>query len=74
MTKQITISLPDKHFETFMGLFKQYKIKVEMPIHKTINLSQAQKAILDQRLKQYKDAPNDVTEWDAFMKELENEI
>jgi hypothetical protein len=74
MAKQLMISLPDKHFDTFMGLFKQFKIKVEIPKKKALGLSKEQKKILDERVNQYFKNPSDVTEWDTFMKELKNEI
>ncbi len=74
MTRQLTISLPDKHFDTFMGLFKQFKIKVEVSSDSKSNLSNEQKRILDNRLNQYLNNPDDVTDWDTFSKELENEI
>jgi hypothetical protein len=74
MAKQLTISLPDKHFDTFMGLFKQFKVKVQLPEKKTIGLSKNQKKILDERVNNYLKSPRDVTDWDDFMKELDNEI
>lgn len=73
MAHQVTLTIPDGDYNFFQALIKKFRWKVEEE-EQTFNLTQEQKDRLDNRLKHFKENPSDITEWDSFMKELDNEV
>ena len=75
MTQRLTISLPDKHFDTFMELFKQFKVKVETQKNDAVaDLSSEEKSISDERLKDYYKNPTDISDFDTTIDEIETNL
>ena len=73
MAHQVTLTIPDGDYNFFMTLIKKFRWKVEEK-EQSFTLTQEQKDILDKRLQQLRDNPAGITEWDTFMKDLDNEV
>ena len=70
MTTQITVKMPDERYDFFMELISY--LPIEVVEHDDI--PQAHKELLDQRLKDYENKPDQVLDFDEAMNDIEKDL
>ncbi len=68
--KPVTVYVPDKQIHFFMELVNNLHFKTKNE-DVNINLTDAHKKILDQRLANYQNNPNSYINWDDVQKDIE---
>jgi len=68
--KQITISIPDNKEEFFIDLMKSLSFVKKIESVENIDIPEWHKAILDQRMENYKNNPESYREWEDVKKEI----
>jgi len=68
--KQITISIPDNKEEFFIDLMKSLSFVKKIESVENIDIPEWHKAILDQRMENYKNNPERYREWEDVKKEI----
>ncbi len=69
--KAFTIFIPEEKVQFFMELVKSLGFKVKEENTKEIELSDAHKSILNERLENYKNNPDSYMDWDDAQKDIE---
>lgn len=68
--KQITISIPDNKEEFFIDLMENLSFVKKIESVENIDIPEWHKAILDQRMENYKNNPESYREWEDVKKEI----
>jgi len=69
-----TVYVPENKVPFFMELVNSLRFKVKEGKTEDIELSDAHKAILDQRLDNYKNNPDSYLDWEDVQKDIENNL
>ena len=69
--KQITISIPDNKEQLFIDLMKSLSFVKKIEPVEIIDIPEWHKAILDQRMENYKNNPESYREWEDVKKEID---
>lgn len=68
--KQITISIPDNKEEFFIDLMESLSFVKKIESVENIDIPEWHKAILDQRMENYKNNPESYRKWEDVKKEI----
>ncbi|MBN2764717.1 MAG: addiction module protein [Bacteroidales bacterium] len=69
--RPFTVYVPENKVPFFMELVNSLRFKVKEGKTEDIELSDAHKAILDQRLENYKNNPDSYQDWEDVQKDIE---
>jgi hypothetical protein len=69
--RPFTVYVPENKVPFFMELVNSLRFKVKEGKTEEIELSEAHKAILDERLENYKNNPNSYKDWEDVQKDIE---
>lgn len=70
---KITINLPDDKAIFFLELVKNLNFSI-VDKQLELDIPDFHKKILDERLKEYKNNPDDLLDWDEVKRDLENDV
>jgi putative addiction module component (TIGR02574 family) len=72
--RPFTVYVPENKVPFFMELVNSLRFKVKEGKMEDIELSEAHKAILDQRLENYKNNPDSYMYWEDVQKDIEKNL
>ncbi len=70
---KITINLPDDKAIFFLELVKNLNFSI-VDKQLELDIPDFHKKVLDERLKEYKNNPDDLLDWDKVKRDLENDV
>ena len=69
--KQIVVTIPDNKETFFMGLMKNLSFVENVEAIESTDIPEWHKAIIDQRMEDYKKSPDSYRDWDDVQKEID---